>query len=55
MATLNATVINSLSTKERAAFSNVSVFGVHNENGSFSNIWIFISVFEKLHFHSGEM
>ena len=30
---LNAIVIMSLVTTEREAFSNVSVFGVHTENG----------------------
>ena len=35
MVTLNAIVINSLLTKECAAFSEVSAFGVHTENGSF--------------------
>ena len=34
--TLNAIAINSLLTKEYGAFSNISVFGVHNENGSLS-------------------
>ena len=53
-------VINSLLTKECEAFSNVSVFGVHTENGSFQNgplshLCVFISVFEKLRFHSGVM
>ena len=38
---LNAIVINSLLTKECEAFSNVSVFGVHTENGSFSKRTIF--------------
>ena len=47
MATLNAIVINSLLTKECAAFSNVSVFGVHTENGSFSKR----TVFKFMRFH----
>ena len=34
--TLNAIVINSQVRKECEAFSNVSVFGVHTESGSFS-------------------
>ena len=60
IASLNAIVMNSLSTKECEAFSNVSIFGVHTENGSFSkrtasNLCVFISVFEKLRFHSGAM
>ena len=32
---LKAIVMNSRSTKEFEAFSNVSVFSVHTENGSF--------------------
>ena len=36
IATLNAIGIKSLLTEECAAFSNVSVFGVRTENGSFS-------------------
>ena len=36
IASLNAIVMNSLSTKEFEACSNLSVFGVHTENGSFS-------------------
>ena len=36
IATLNATVVNSPLTKECEAFSCVSIFGVHTENGSFS-------------------
>ena len=57
---LNAIVMNSLSKKECAGFSNISVFGVHTENGSFSNalfsnLCVFISVFEKLRFDSGAM
>ena len=60
IASLNAIVINSLATKECDSFSNVSVFGVQTENGSFSkrtvfNLMRFISVFEKLHFHSREV
>ena len=47
MATLNAIVINSLLTKECAAFSNFSVFGVHTENKSFSER----TVFKFMHFH----
>ena len=41
MATLNAIVINILLTKECAAFSNFSVFGVRTENGSFSKCTVF--------------
>ena len=37
----NAIVFDSLSTKECEAFSNVSVFGVHTENGSFSQRTVF--------------
>ena len=47
IATLNAIVINSLLTKEFEAFSNVSVFGVHIVNGSFSKR----TVFEFIRFH----
>ena len=47
MATLNAIVVNSKLTKECAAFSNVSVFGVHTENGSFSKR----TVFKIMRFH----
>ena len=47
MATLNAIVISSLLTKEYAAFSNVSVFGVHTENGSFSKR----TVLKSMRFH----
>ena len=32
-------------TKECVAFSNVSVFGVHTENGSFSKFIVFICIF----------
>ena len=57
IANLNATVINSLSTNEFEAFSNISVFGVHTENRSFSKHtvfkFVFVSVFKKLNFHSG--
>ena len=57
IATLNTILIISLLTKECAPFSNVSAFGVHTENGSFSkpfsNSCVFIGVFEKLCFHSG--
>ena len=47
--TLKATVINRLLTKECEAFSDVSIFDVHIENGSFSNapsgiLCVFISV-----------
>ena len=52
------TVINILLTKECAAFSKVSAFGVHTDrfqNAQFSNLFVFISVFEKLRFHSGAM
>ena len=38
---LSAIVINSLSKKECEAFSNVSAFGVHTENGSFSQRTVF--------------
>ena len=60
IATLNTIVINSRLTKECAAFSNVSVFGVqtetdHFQNASFSNLCVFISVFVKLPFHRGAM
>ena len=41
IATFNAIVIKSLLTKECAAFSNVSVLGVHTENGSFSKRTVF--------------
>ena len=51
----NAIIINSVLTRECDAFSNVPVFGVHTENGSFSDLCIFISDFEKLRFHSGAM
>ena len=44
---LKAIVMNNLSTKECAAFSNVSVFGVHTENGSFSKR----TVLKFMHFH----
>ena len=55
---LNSIAINDLSTKEFETFSNVSVFVVHTENGSFSkrtisNLFVFVGVFEKLRFHSG--
>ena len=50
IATLNAIVINNLVTKECEAFSNVSVFGVHTENGSFSKC----TVFKFIRFHSAE-
>ena len=60
IANLNAIVIKSLLTKECAAFSNVSVFGAHTENGSFSKHTVlkfmrFFSVFEKPRFNSGVM
>ena len=41
IATLNAIVIKSILTKECAAFSYVSIFGVHTESGSFSKRTIF--------------
>ena len=47
IATLNGIVIESLLTKECAAFSNVSVFGVHTENGSFFQIHAFSLAFSK--------
>ena len=47
IASLNAIVINSLLTKECEALSNVSVFGVHSENGSFSKR----NVFNFMRFH----
>ena len=47
IATLNAIVIKSLLTKECAAFSKVSVSGVHTENGSFSNIYAVSLAFSK--------
>ena len=47
IASLNAIVMNRLSTKECEAFSNVSVFGVHTENGSFSKR----TVFKFMRFH----
>ena len=47
IATLNAIVIKSLLAKECEAFSNVSVFGVHTENGSFSKR----TVFKFMRFH----
>ena len=40
-ASLNAIVMSSLSAKECEAFSNVSVFGAHTENGSFSKRIVF--------------
>ena len=60
MATLNAIVIKSLLTKECAAFSDVSVLAFilktdRIQNAPFSNLCVFISVFEKPHFHSGTM
>ena len=47
IASLNAIVTNSFSTKECEEFSNVSVSGVHIENGSFSKR----TVFKSLRFH----
>ena len=47
IASVNAIVMNCLSAKECAAFSNASVFGVHTENGSFSKL----TVFKFMHFH----
>ena len=38
---LNAIIIKSLLTKECEAFSNVSVFSIHTENGSFSKRTVF--------------
>ena len=43
----NAIVFDSLPTKECEAFLNVSVFGVHTENGSFSKH----TVFKFMRFH----
>ena len=43
----NTILMNSLSTKEREAFSNVSFFGDHTENGLFSKR----TVFKFMHFH----
>ena len=56
----NAIVFDSLSTKECEAFSNVSVlvFTLKTDrfqDAPFSNLCIFVSVFEKLRFHSGAM
>ena len=51
IATLNAIVIKILLTKEYAAFSNVSIFGVHTENGSFSKR----TVFKFMRFHIAVM
>ena len=45
IATLNAIVIKSILAKECAAFSNVSVFGVHTENGSFSKRTVFNQIY----------
>ena len=47
IASLNTIATNSLSTKEFEAFSNVSVFGVHTESGSFSKR----TVFKLMRFH----
>ena len=47
IANLNAIVMNSLSTKECETFSNVSGFGAHTENGSFSKR----TVFNLMHSH----
>ena len=47
IATLNVIVIKSLLTKGCAAFSNVSDFSVHTENGSFSKR----TVFKFMRFH----
>ena len=47
IATLNGIVIESLLTKECAAFSDVSVFGVRTENGSFFQIYAFSLAFSK--------
>ena len=47
IASLDTIVMNRLSTKECAAFSNVSDFGVHIENGSFSKR----TIFKFMHFH----
>ena len=57
---LNAIVMNSLSTKEFEAFSDVSVLVSELktdrfQNAPFSNLCVFVSVFEKLRFHSGAM
>ena len=46
-ASLNAIVINGLSTNDCKAFSNVSVFCVHTENGSFSKR----TIFKFMHFY----
>ena len=53
----NAIVIFILLTKEYEAFSNVSIFGVHTENGSFSKriVMRFCEGFQKLRFHSGAL
>ena len=47
IASMHTIVINSLLTKECEAFSNVSVFGVHTENGLFSKR----TVFKFMRFH----
>ena len=47
IASLNAIVIISLLTKEFEAFSGVSVFGFDTQNASFSDLRVFISVFES--------
>ena len=49
---LNAIVIINLSTNEREAFSNVSIFGVHTENGSFSKRTSF--KFTRFHLRFGK-
>ena len=41
IATLNAIVINSLLARACEAFLNVTIFGDHTENGSFSKRTIF--------------
>ena len=41
IASLDAIVMNSLSAKECEAFSNISVFGIHTENGSFKKRTVF--------------
>ena len=40
-------IINSLLTEDCTAFLNVSVFGVHTENGSFSEC----TIFEFMRYH----
>ena len=55
-ACLKAIVISSL-VEEYKLFSNAFLFGVHTENGSlskcmFSNLYVFVSVLEKLPLHS---